>query len=160
MRKLALLAAVVGGTLALAPTAYADPVQDPLPIGPNQFFQGQVKGLHSGATIYVVCPGPATPGQVGHPVSGQPVQVVQGIATTSGGYTGSLGRSVVADFSPPISSTTPERLTFSSYYAPQNLPTTFLLPCSGTVKIPFVPLPTSPTAVTDYVAVTYVNIAV
>jgi hypothetical protein len=158
MRTLALLAATAGVTLALAPTAFA--AQDPIPIGPNQYFQGQVKGLHASAEIDVVCPGPVTPNRQGHPVAGQNVQVVLGASSTTAGYTGSLGRSVVADFSPAISSGLPQRLTFTSYYAPQEIPTSYWLPCFGTVKVPFVPQPTGPTAITDYVVVTYVNIAV
>lgn len=153
---LAAAAVVVGSIVSLAPAASA---QDPVPIGPNQYFQGQVKGLHSGAVIYVVCPGPATPGQLGHPVSGQSVDVVLNSATTPGGYTGSLGKSVVASFG-PTSSSAVQTLTFTSYYAPQNIPTTFWLPCGGSAVIPFAPQPTSPTAVTDHVSVTFENIAV
>ncbi len=156
---LAAASAAVGCTIALAPPSSAA-VQDPIPIGPNQFFQGQVKGLHSGAEILVVCPGPASPGELGHPVAGQPVQAVTRPSTTPGGYTGSLGRSIVASFGPAASSTTPQRLTFTSFYAPQSIPTSFWLPCDGTALIPFTPEPTSPTAVTDYVKVTFVNIAV
>jgi hypothetical protein len=153
---LAAIATAIGCAVAFAPAASA---QDPIPIGPGQFFQGQVKGLHSGAVIYVVCPGPVTPGELGHPVSGQPVQVVPGSASTIGGYTGSLGTSVVASFG-PSTTTAPQALTFTSYYALQDIPTTFWLPCGGTGVIPFTPQPTSPTAVTDHVSVTYENIAV
>jgi hypothetical protein len=152
---LAAIATAIGCALALAPAASA---QDPIPIGPGQFFQGQVKGLHSGAVIYVVCPGPITAGELGHPVSGQPVQVVPGSSSAVGGYTGSLGTSVVALFGP--STTAQQVLTFTSYYAPQDIPTTFWLPCGGTGVIPFAAEPTSPTAVTDHVDVTYENIAV
>jgi hypothetical protein len=110
--------------------------------------------------IYVVCPGPVWPGRLGHPVAGQPVQAVLGPATTPGGYTGSLGRSVVASFGPAAGTGTPQSLTFTSFFAPQDIPTTFLLPCGGgDAVIPFTPQPTSPTAITDQVSVTYVNIA-
>lgn len=153
---LAAAAVVVGSVMSLAPAASA---QDPVVIGPNEYFQGQVKGVHSGAVIYVVCPGPVTPGQLGHPVSGQAVQVVLGSSAAVGGYTGSLGKSVVASFGPATTSA-PQALTFTSYYAPQNIPTTWWLPCGGNAVIPFTPQPTSPTAVTDHVGVTYVNIAV
>jgi hypothetical protein len=159
---LAAATAVVGCALALAPAASAavqDPIQDPIPIGPNQSFQGNINGLHSGATIYVVCPGPIWPGRLGHPVSGQPVKTVLNSSTAAGGYTGSLGRSIVASFGPATTST-PQTLTFTSHYAPQDIPTTFLLPCDGTALVPFAPRPTSPTAVTDHVKVTFVNIAV
>jgi hypothetical protein len=149
-------AAIVGCTVALAPAASA---QNPIPIGPNQFFQGQVKGLHSGATIYVVCPGPSYPGQLGHPASGQSVQVVPGSAAAVGGYTGDIGNSVVASFGPNTTSA-PQALTFTSYNVPQDIPSTFWLPCGGNAVIPFTPEPTSPTAVTDHVSVTFVNIAV
>jgi hypothetical protein len=160
---LATATAVVSCAVALASPAAAQdpPVQDPVPIRPNQFFQGQVKGVHAGAEVFVVCPGPTSPGRLGHPVAGQPVEVVLGPSpTAAGGYTGSLGTSVVAAFGPASSVGAPQRLTFTSAYAPQDIPTTFWLPCDGTQKVPFTPQPTSTTAITDYVTVTYVNIAV
>lgn len=152
---LAAAAVVVGSVMSLAPAASA---QAAAVIGPNQYFQGQVKGVHSGAVIYVVCPGPIGPGTVGHPASGQAVQVVPGSASATGGYTGGAGTSVVASFG--SASGTLQDLTFTSYNAPQDIPTTWWLPCGGNADIPFAPQPASPTAVTDHGSVTYMSIAV
>ncbi len=156
MRLLAALVVSPVAVAALAPAAYA---QDPLPIRPGQYFQGVVKGVQADAQVEVVCPGPIYPGRLGHPVAGQEVEVVPGSSSTAAGYTGSLGTSVVSAWG-GTSSGAAQLMTFSSYYAPQDIPTGFWLPCGGSVKVPFSPQPTSPTAVTDYVTVTFVNIAV
>jgi len=124
-------------------------------IGPNQQFAGVVNGSAANATIFVVCPGPVVPGQTGHPVAGQGVQVV---LNTGGGFTGSAANSIVASFGP--SSTTAQALVFKEYGVPQDIPTTFFLPCGGTGTAFFAPQPTSPTARSATVRVTFVNIAV
>ena len=134
-------------------------VVDPAPIGPNQWFTGQVNGTSSNAVIKVVCPGPATPGQTGHPVSGQTVDVLPatGPATTGTGYTGETADHITVDFGTPAT-TGPTTLTDYAVQAP--IPTTIALPCSGTGTVAFIPAPTSPTAMTTTLTVTYLNIAV
>lgn len=126
-----------------------------VPIGPNQFFVGLVNGTHTNAVIDMVCPGPAFPGQTGHPASGQTVSVSQSSATTDG-FTGSLANSIVVSFT---SATASELITLKDYDAPVAIPTTFVLPCAGTANIPYDPEPTSPTAIPDVVKVTFINIA-
>ena len=147
---------LLGGALGLSSAAAA---VDPAPIGPNQFFTGQVNGASVDAVIQVVCAGPVTAGETGHPVSGQSVDVMPGASSSSAagaGYTGSAGDHVVVDFG-AASTTTP--VTLSSYVVRAAIPTALDLPCSGTGKVDFVPAPTSATAQTATVSVTYENIA-
>jgi hypothetical protein len=124
------------------------------PIGPNQFFIGLVNGNHTNAVIYMVCPGPSFPGQTGHPESGQNVSVTQS-STTTGGFTGSLANSIVVSFAP--SSTA--GITLKNYDTPAAIPTSLVLPCAGTGKVTYDPEPTSQTAKSDVVTVTFINIA-
>ena len=65
------------GVLALfgsATVAFAQ-VQDPVPIGPNQSFVGLVNGSRSKAVIEMACFGPSRPGEYGHPLAGQTLEV-------------------------------------------------------------------------------------
>jgi len=143
---------LAGGMTAIAPAALADVTS---PIGPNQVFHGLVNGVHDKAQIRVVCPGPAFPGQT---VSGQTIAVAPGASSSStGGYTGSAAISIIAGF---LASATTNMFRFTDYNAPQPIPTSILVPCSGTDKIRFTPEPTSSTARSDDVVVTFVNIAV
>lgn len=153
-RLLAASGILVGVALATAPVANADVI---VPIGPNQFFQGLVNGVQDNAQITVACPGPVSPGQTGHPVSGQTVSVTQVPASTNtSGYTGSAATSIVAGFDTASSSAV--RFTFTAY-GTQEIPTSIYLPCSGSGALSFVPEPTSNTARSDVVKVTFVNIA-
>ncbi|MDI5968370.1 hypothetical protein POF50_003230 [Streptomyces sp. SL13] len=146
---------LLGGAVGL-PSAAA--TVDPAPIGANQFFNGQVNGASASAVIRVVCPVPATVGETGHPIAGQTVDVVPGASSTSAvvGYTGSAGTHVNVEFG-TASANAP--VTLSSYAVQAAIPTTLNLPCSGTGKVAFVPSPTSTTAQTATVAVTYADIA-
>ena len=122
-------------------------------IGPDQQFAGVVNGSAADATVYVVCPGPVFPGRTGPPVAGQGVQVVQ---NTGSGFTGSAADSIVATFG---TATNTQSLVFKEYGVPQDIPTTFSLPCGGTGTAVFTPRPTSSTARSFTVRVTFVNIA-
>jgi hypothetical protein len=124
------------------------------PIGPNQQFAGVVNGSAVKANVYVVCPGPAQPGQTGHPVSGQGVQVIE---NTGDGFTGSAATRIVATFG---TSGTSDGLVFTEYGVSQDIPTTLLLPCSGTGTAVFTPQPGSLTARSTTVSLTFINIAV
>ena len=148
-------------TAALAPSAAADPIQDPVPVGPNAYFTAQVNGASSQAVVKVVCPGPVVAGGTGHPASGQTVEVFRVVPPTdsSVGYTGSAANQIDAFFSPTSATANPP-VVLKSFFAPVAIPTTLLLPCGGTGVVSFVPLPTSPTARSVAVTVTYVNIAV
>jgi len=144
--------------LAAAPLTAA---AAPPPIGPNQVFQGQVNGVTDGAVIKVVCLGPVTSTSTGHPVSGQTVDALYAPGSTSLdgiGYTGSAADHLVVDFGGGPVIGTP--VTLSAYDTKVEIPDWLNLPCSGTGKVNFVPAPTSSTARTATVVVTYENIGV
>jgi len=153
------LAALIG-TVGAAPTAGAQSVT---PVGPHQSFFGLVNGTHPTAVIKVFCPGPIRVGQTGHPVGGQTLGVKLGPASTAvdSGFTGSLGRAIVVTFVSPV--TTPPAtnppITFRTY-GTQPLPTSLVTPCAGRLPVVFSPEPTSKTARSATVEVTYENIAV
>lgn len=154
LAKSLLISAAV--TVAALCTAAASAAANPVPIGPNQYFAGLVNGTHDNAVVYMACPGPAYPGQLGHPVSGQSVSVTQTSALTNG-FTGSLANSIVVTFT--VSVTNPA-ITLKYYDTPAAIPTTLLLPCSGKGQVRYDPAPTSQTAHADVVGVTFINIAV
>jgi hypothetical protein len=144
--------------LAAAPGA-AGPVQDPIPIEPNGFFSGYINGHPPGqAIIYTGCFGPGTPGETGHPLAGQTIEVKPANAAGSAvdvGYTGSAAHSIVATLGPSAASNS-ILADFTSYYVIDYLPTTITVPCSGTGVVTFTPLPTSPTASSANLGVTFV----
>jgi hypothetical protein len=147
------LAAATAGTVSAA----ADVVQV---IGPHQTFTGQVNGVTVNAVIKVLCAGPATPGQTGHPLSGQTVSASLLLPPTpvTAGYTGDAANRIRVDFGTPVSVAPVTEL--SAYGVPAAIPTTLLLPCSGAGTVAFVPIPTSPTARSSVIKVTYLNIGV
>lgn len=150
-------AATIAAAFLCTMTATASATAASVPIGPNQYFSGLVNGTRDNAVVYVICPGPAFPGQTGHPEAGQSVSVTQLAATsTFGGFTGSLANSIVVAF-PNQSSVA--GITLKSYDTPAGIPTTLVLPCSGTGKVSYSPEPTSPTARSDVITVTFINIA-
>lgn len=147
------LGSMVAALAAVALTAGGAAAQQP--IGPNQQFAGVINGSAQDATIFMVCPGPGSPGRTGHPRSGQGVQVVQNAGS---GFTGSAATRIVAAFG--TTGTAAQTLVFREYGVPQDIPTTFVLPCDGTGTVPFAPQPTSSTARSATVRVEFVNIAV
>jgi hypothetical protein len=159
------LAALAASALA-APAAVADPVPDAVPIRPNTFFTATVNPNSAGTAaepvIKVVCPGPVTPNETGHPVAGQSVEVQEvlppGPATL--GFTGSAGTSIDAHFSAPSAATANPPIVLTAYFVPVQIPTSFNLPCGGEGTVSFVPNPTSPTARSVAVKVLFLNIAV
>lgn len=153
LTAVALSAAVLGMSTAAAAV-------DPAPIGPHQWFSGQVNGVTANAVITVGCVGPVLPGQTGHPVSGQSVSVVPapGAVTSNDGYTGEAADHVVVDFGAPASTGSATVLQY--YGVKAAVPTSIELPCYGSGKVVFVPAPTSSTARTATVPVTYRSIGV
>lgn len=91
----ALAPAVVLAATAL-PALPASAAVEATPVGPNQFFTGLVNNVAGSATIRVTCSGTVHPGQTGHPVAGQTVQVQPAAGPTSAdvGFTGSAGTSI------------------------------------------------------------------
>lgn len=143
--------------LAASPAASAatHPVQDPVPIGINEYFTGLVNAHPPGtASIDVSC---AAGASTGHPVAGQPVEVepASSAGVTDTGYTGSAGTSIKATLSP--GTTTAVIASFTSYYVKVNIPTTIIVPCSGSGTVTFAPSPTSSTARSATLPVTFVS---
>ncbi|HLX50968.1 MAG TPA: hypothetical protein VKS82_21785 [Streptosporangiaceae bacterium] len=158
---LVMTSAVLALALAPAAAAGAKSLQDPVPIGPNEYFTGLVNNHPPGqAVIYVVCPGPLQPGQTGHPTASQPVEVEPASPTSTGdlGYTGSAGDEITAALG--TTSTSIVLASFTSYFVQQYIPTGIEVPCSGTGTVAFIPSPGSSTAKTAILDVTFENIAV
>ena len=151
----------VTATLALSVSVTAGhAVTDPLPIGPNVIFVGVVNGAEANGVIQVVCPGPLTPGETGHPASGQYLEVVTAPATAAAsGFTGTAADSIDAYILTPTGVAAGPVVVFNSFFVEEPIPTTIELPCYGTGSTTFVPEPTSPTARTATVAVTFEDIA-
>ena len=146
--------AAAASAAAMSPAAAA-PVQDPIPVTPNTYFIGLVNGHSSNAIVKMACPvGAAT----GHPIGGQTVEVRTTSPVVPFGYTGSAANSIHAVFSPASVVANPP-IVLTSFFAPAPIPTSFVLPCSGTGAVTFIPFPSSPTARSYTVSVTYANIA-
>src|SRR5260221_7625641 len=130
--------------------------EDPAAIGPGQYFSAYITGPWGQAVIKTACFGPTTPGQTGHPMSGQTIEVE--LATPAGtagvGYTGSAATSIVATLG-PSSAASSLIATFTSYYTVKPIPTTLTVPCWGSGVVTFTPLPGSSSALPATVNVTF-----
>jgi hypothetical protein len=128
-------AMIAGGALAL-------PAQAATPVGPHQFFVGQVFGRTAQNVIKVACVGilPA-----GHPVAGQSVEVHELLppAVTTSGNTGNFGTTISADlaFSQGTVTAVTHIATFTSYDVSMPIPTSITLPCFGSGVMSFAPSP-------------------
>ncbi|HTT87589.1 MAG TPA: hypothetical protein VMF60_09495 [Acidimicrobiales bacterium] len=128
------------------------------PVGPNQSFVGMVNGKAQSASIEVLCPGPLRRGQRGNPAANQTVAVATPSSVAgAGGYTGSLADSIVATLASPSSSGAVQVVTFTSYGS-EPIPTTWSLPCTGKSTMVFAPRPTSKTARSARVGVTFIPV--
>ncbi|MGO9971609.1 MAG: hypothetical protein ACLP01_02015 [Solirubrobacteraceae bacterium] len=151
IRRLAVGVAI--GAIALFGSAAiaAAQVQDPLPIGPDQPFVGLVKGSPSNAVIEMACFGPSQPGEYGHPLAGQTLEVepVGPVANpVAWGFTGTAHQ---IDATYVISNTLEILLaSFSSYYVKVPLSTSLSFPCSGSALIPFTPVDGGPLATVEH----------
>lgn len=122
-------------------------------IGHNQYFEGLVNGqtgVTSPAVIQMACFGPIRPGQTGHPLAGQTVEVLlPEVILASDGFTGPTANRIIAFFNaPPPPPVNPSKakgsVTFRRYGTPLAIPTSLVLPCAGTGNVYFVPFPASP----------------
>jgi len=147
----------LAGCLLAAPAALAAGR-----VAPGQGFVGRVNGNFSKATVTVFCPGPIRVGSTGHPIAGQTLEVLSppppvalGVVV-SVGLTGTKGHAIVARFTddPAVP------IAFGSYFVNEAIPTGLRLPCGGTGKVVFRPTPTSKSARSSVVSVTYQNIGV
>jgi hypothetical protein len=147
------LASATVALFAAAAPAGAAILPGPTPVGPGQWFVPFVNGQSSVASILVDCPS----GVSGHPARGQTIAVQQAnpATTQATGFTGDAAAAI--DIGPGDPRDTPVQLRL--YDQVVALPTTLIVPCSGSGLFTFVPDPTSPTAVPASVKVTYVNAA-
>jgi hypothetical protein len=152
--------ALLGGSVGLSSAGAA--AVSPLPVGPGQTFVGQVNGVTIGAVITVGCFGPVTPTSTGHPVTGQTVSVKLVSGNTADkatvGYTGTAATRDLVGFGNAVS--TAPATVLKAYGLSVEIPATLNLPCYGTGTVSFIPAPTSPTAQTATVDVSYVSIGV
>jgi hypothetical protein len=158
LRRLYAPLAAAAVVVAAASPAAAGGVVDPVPITPNQAFNGLVNGATGVSRIAVTCDGPTDVVPTGHPVAGQVFTAVQAdpAGTVPGtGFTGSAGTSLVVSVRPAISRTPPVTLRF--FQANASIPTDLLVPCSGEGTVSFVPSLTSSTARTAVVKVVFVS---
>ena len=150
-----LIAAAMGLSLAATASAAARP-QDPVPIGPHEYFSGFINNQPPGkAVIKVICPGPAN---TGHPAGKQTIEVktAQPTSTFDIGFTGSAGKKITATLLP--AATTTVLASFTSFFVPKKIPTSITVPCSGTGTVVFAPSPPSSTAMSAKLPVTFLNI--
>jgi hypothetical protein len=140
-----------------AAVASADAVIDAAPIGPRQYFFGEVNGQAGHATIKMGCFGPLYRGQHGHPLAGQAVKVLPAPAPTTSdlGFTGSAAHAIDVRFPTPTVAKVPVVLRDYAVTAP--IPVSLILPCAGSGKVAFVCDPASPTAHTATVTVFFVG---
>lgn len=120
-------------------------------VGPKQFFTGVINGRDGNTTIPIViqmaCIGPVTPGETGHPLRGQTLAVRELFPpTTAGslGYTGNDSEIGVFFNAPPPAADPIATPDFTRYDKTRKLPTSLVLPCSGTGTAYFTPVPVVP----------------
>jgi hypothetical protein len=157
MRRTIRCVLVASLALVAALTASAAGAADTVPIGPGQTFVGLVNDHHRDAVVTVACPGPLRLGQTGHPTGDQSLAVRLGaLPPLFGGFTGVSATSIAATFreDPSVS------VKLTAYGIAQPIPTSLALPCGGSGRVRFTPVPTSRTARSDVVTVRYLNIAV
>lgn len=128
-------------------------------IGHDQAFVGRVNGSFDSATIAMACFGPIQPGQKGHPMAGQMLDVLSPLPPVvfgpiHPGRTGASATRIVA-----VLRGTPKVVLarFSNYFQSEAIPTSVELPCAGTGVVRFVPKPKSSTAKAARVTVSFVG---
>jgi hypothetical protein len=128
------------------------------PIRPHQPFLGLINGndgVNGPVTINMACYGPVKPGQTGHPMAGQSVGVAQPeVIEGTFGNTGSRGTSIGAFFGAPPPTASAGSVVFH-HYGTRKMPTSLMLPCSGSGTVTFVALPMSPSERSFGVPVTF-----
>jgi hypothetical protein len=164
-RRLAVLAVATATVCAVPAAAFAlGPA-----IGPNEFFNGSLINVTSAgvtsstSTLLVACSSAAV---VGHPLPGQAVEANLIVPPTTAvtGFTGTLAKSIEASVvwssaEPPV--TADESIgTLNAYSTPLAVPTSLTVPCSGAGVLSFAPTPTSSTARSATVDITFVSATV
>jgi hypothetical protein len=128
-------------------------------IGHRQAFVGRVNGSFDGATIDMACFGPVTPGQTGHPMAGQVLEVLSPlppivVGPILPGNTGSSATTIVARLQGAPHTVL---VRFTNYFQTKDIPTTAELPCAGTGVVRFLPRPRSATSRAAWVTVSFVG---
>jgi hypothetical protein len=117
-------------------------------VGPDQYFGALVNGQNgvaAPAPIQMACFGPIRPGQMGHPMAGQTIEVVRPVSTADNlGFTGESANSIVAFFGAPPPTPSARNVAFKVYDVAKKIPTSLVLPCAGSGFVFFVPLPMLP----------------
>lgn len=167
VRKTLLTIFAICSSLAVAGASAGAVIPPQGKIGHNQYFVGLVNGqngLASPAVIKMACFGAIRPGQMGHPLAGQSVEVLQPEVIVTRGFTGPTADRILAFFNAPppapVAAPPPSSpVTFRRYGVAKAIPTSLLLPCAGTGNVYFVPFPASPigAARDTVVPVTYVG---
>ena len=139
------MAAMALGATTVPAAAVSPPV---VKVGPKQYFAGLVNGTTGPAIIRMACFGPVHPGQKGHAMAGQTLQVNYlgkvRPPTTAGdvGFTGPAGSEIGVFFGPLPPGAAPTGPVISTVYrVRQAIPTSVLLPCYGSGSVPFIPIP-------------------
>jgi hypothetical protein len=164
-RSAAVSGAVAVAAVLMAGTAHAA-IPSPEPIGPNEAFNGLVNGTSDSPVVTTDCVGPVLPGEMGHPVDGQFVSVVPaapGGSAADLGFTGDVGDSVAVFLGPEAnsgSSLSGLVGTLTNYTVELAISTKLEVPCDGPGAASFVPEPTSATARTAVLGVTFRSIGV
>ncbi len=134
-------------------------------VAPGQQFVGLVNGgtgVAKPVAVKVFCAGAIRPGERGHVVGDQPLEVVRPEAVANTGNTGSAGTGITAFLGvPPTAAATVSGLaTFKRYNVKKMIPTSVSAPCAGNGAITFMPFPRDPPSSRAYVVkVTFVDIA-
>jgi hypothetical protein len=153
IRRLLLSLCAFGATTTVLGTGASSATPLHGRIGPNQLFAASVNGQTGGAmraTIRMACFGPIRPGQTGHPMAGQTVEVFRPeVIVAHDGFTGPTANEIAVFFNapPPSPATTPtasSSVTFHRYGVRRAIPTPIFLPCAGQGNVYCAPLPASP----------------
>ena len=109
-------------------------------VGPKQYFTGVINGKDGNTTNPITIKMACTAGaQTGHPRAGQTLAVHQLFPPAAGPRAGATSR------------------TFTRYDSPRSLPTSLTLPCAGTGKVWFSPIPVVPPSRSAVVPVRFVS---
>jgi hypothetical protein len=150
------VAAALGAVATTCLVSTAAFSRSPLPAGrvkPNLEFGALVNGTSSNPIIQMGCFGAVRPGERGHPMPGQTLEVFRPEALQVPGFTGTGAGRIVATFSDDTSAVVP----FARFSRLKAVPTSLSLPCTGTGQVVFAPRPSSPTAQSAVVTVQYVG---
>jgi hypothetical protein len=154
--------------VALVSLAGALPAGAATRVRPKQYFTGVINGTNGNTanpiTIQMACFGPLTPGETGHPMSGQTVAVHQLFPPSDVGSIGRTGHDAKIEVF--FNAVPPGRarargaagsVVFTRYDKTKTLPTSVTLPCAGTGTVWFTPIAVVPPSRSASVPVQFVG---